>query len=913
MRDRGWDLFRKGLRRRRKEVRRLSFMMGLAVFLTAFVLLFQDNINAYVMQNNYRDYGRWLFRAEEGAQPDSPYLDWESVYIGGYIQLLHDLTPVEIGSEEEGETPEAKEPEERIFVPVDQNSRETQILIGSLGADFAEENGIGLYEGRLPENAGEIAMELGALQQLGLSYELGQEVSFYLAEPELIPASGPDEADQLVMNRVRFTLCGTLERYTARWNEGSALPGALISREAYDGLVMDKEAYDFGMLKPEFTKGDVWRFAEELIGEIKTSEKQKVEAGSLVANEAAYYNPFWGDPALYRGMIGILLILCISLVTYLISSYLTKRRKFFLRLREIGASSGEVWKMAAYECALGAFPGILAGIAAAFASSLIAVLIMTKAGGADWFYVFSGKTLLRILLCITATFGLSLSAALLVFSGRGISEKRRGLTKAAASALRRRAERDRMPGPGYGETLKRDRLSHPLATALKRLAAILVTSVLIFCLDTISISSKNYHISFAPFWGEASSDVKMVYKVPQGPKGTQKVDAYISRSLRKTIPDAFFEELAEKPGVASFLRQLQDGFREISWEGKDENAAYRQYLETYAEEKFGNYNNENPAADAFLKQVDQSLIDIRVRENAEELWKDQGLGENAPYYEAFLAGNAVILEAEHDYIESTGLASGVTLRLPGKNGELELTVAAVSEIITPLKTVTLYGSGAFAGKLKDLEGAAGQWNVFTVTFDELSYRENTAKALAELCARYGLGYMSTTELLQELEDQLIRDGITYGFFALSLLILFLFMAFSVSAERDQRLRDKRILMRKLGAEEKTFAGERGKEAVREALWGLSALPLALAARWYLNWLKLGNNEYGMTFVSKILGRLVQYGPHYAETGESDSRELVAWIETLEERQWLWLLIPLVLAVLLTALAYGRAGKGENDD
>ena len=66
MNDRGWSLFRKGLARRRKEVRWLRGMMALAVFLTAFVLLFQDNINEYVMQNNYRDYGRWLFRVDEG-------------------------------------------------------------------------------------------------------------------------------------------------------------------------------------------------------------------------------------------------------------------------------------------------------------------------------------------------------------------------------------------------------------------------------------------------------------------------------------------------------------------------------------------------------------------------------------------------------------------------------------------------------------------------------------------------------------------------------------------------------------------------------------------------------------------------------------------------------------------------------
>ena len=99
MNDRGWSLFRKGLARRRKEVRWLRGMMALAVFLTAFVLLFQDNINEYVMQNNYRDYGRWLFRVDEGEELQSPYLLWDSVYVGGEIQRLKALTEdvIEIG------------------------------------------------------------------------------------------------------------------------------------------------------------------------------------------------------------------------------------------------------------------------------------------------------------------------------------------------------------------------------------------------------------------------------------------------------------------------------------------------------------------------------------------------------------------------------------------------------------------------------------------------------------------------------------------------------------------------------------------------------------------------------------------------------------------------------------------------
>ena len=920
MKDQGWSLFRTGLRRRKKEVRLLRFMMGLAVFLTAFVLLFQDNINAYVMRNNYLNYGRWVFRTEEGVRVESPYLDWETVRVGGYLQKLYDLTSeLDLGDEDgepEPTAPEPTEPEDRIEVPERENHRQTSVLIGALTETFAAENELGLYEGRLPQTKDEIAMELNALQQLGLSYELGQEVSFYLAEPVVEPAPTPEETggeDEepetiLVLNRVTFTLCGTLERYTARWDGGGSLPGALITEEAYDSLTMDKVAYDFGMLKPEYTGHSVWSFASELIDAVRASEQGA--DGALVANEAAYYNPFWGDPTLYRNMIAVLLLLCVSLVTYLMASYLTKRKRFFLRLREIGASTAEVWKLAAYECSLAVVPAVLAGIAAAYAVSLGAVFLMTRLDSFPWFYVFLWETLLRILLCVAVTFGVSLLAALLIFSGRGITEKRRGLSKRAAAALRRRATKQ-SPRLGYRETLKRERMSHSLTTVLRRLAAVLVCAVLVYSFDGISGAAKAYHRNFTPFTGMRTTSVSLSCRVPNGPKKTEKFDLGTNAPfLRNTIPEAFFAELAEKPGVASFTRILNDRYRAVSWDGKEENEAYRQYLETLAEQRVGPYTRENKALDAFLDKIDLTVFMISVSENAEAVWDRFGLKQEDPYYNAYLEGEAVVLGSTGDFLESAGLKPGDRLYLSGVNGELSVTVAALAEHIT--QGATLFGSAAFGAKLQALDGAEGQWNYFTTVFDSLSDKENTARALAELCTRYGLDYMDSTEFLKDIEDAYLRAWVTYGFFSLALLILFLFMVFTVSAERDLRLKDKRDLLRKLGAEEKAFAREKWREAIREALYGLAALPLALAARYYLIWKDLGLAG-GASYYSTLLGRNLNYGEAFFETEKTDSRAFYALINTLETRSWLWLAIPLLIAAALTAFACGKTRKGDDND
>ena len=67
MKDYGWGLFKKGLKRRGKEVRRMRVMTCLAVFFLVFTLLLQDNLNAYRMEANYQSFGRWAVRCEDAS------------------------------------------------------------------------------------------------------------------------------------------------------------------------------------------------------------------------------------------------------------------------------------------------------------------------------------------------------------------------------------------------------------------------------------------------------------------------------------------------------------------------------------------------------------------------------------------------------------------------------------------------------------------------------------------------------------------------------------------------------------------------------------------------------------------------------------------------------------------------------
>lgn len=55
-------------------------------------------------------------------------------------------------------------------------SNDTGLYIGTLPDNMSDIGRVRIFDGRMPESEGEIALTLGALERLGLSYELGQRI-----------------------------------------------------------------------------------------------------------------------------------------------------------------------------------------------------------------------------------------------------------------------------------------------------------------------------------------------------------------------------------------------------------------------------------------------------------------------------------------------------------------------------------------------------------------------------------------------------------------------------------------------------------------------------------------------------------------------------------------------------------------
>ncbi len=759
MSDYGWGMFKKGLKRRKKEVRRMRVMTCLAVFFLVFTLLLQDNLNAYRMQANYMNFGTWAVRARgDSFENESSLVPCGSIRRGSSLYRLYpgalEIDP--LTDEPYGDSRFDVIPEEHIEIGFDNSYRNpTTLAIGTFTPEFARQQHIELYDGRWPEADNEIVMELYALEMLGESYELGKEISFYIAEhddmvyiysecerlyleaceawkkahpgetppedPTGIGADGEDdygdgvepeaeddgaepaeygEASEAVpdgdryperkdftpervfgtkkLNKVSFKLVGTMERYSVGWDNMTQcivngmdlnpdLPSAVITANRFDELAVDKVEVFFYELSPDLKKGRVWETAEELFTSFENSGKP--DESLFVVNRSAFTNPLWGNAGMYRGMTVLLIVLSASIIAYLMASYLGKRRLFFMRMREIGATTFEVFSMAAYECVLSVLPTAFVSLAVSYIVGFFAAFIVGRATGVSFAFAFYPGTLLTILACIGCTLALSLAAALMIFAGRGITARRRILSRSAARSVKRRSRRMKRSKRAYlslGETLVRDRRSHAFKTATLRLISIFVCAVILFCTFISAHWIKNYR-SVCAYYCDVSAVVQGVFvrptmRIPYKPNKWGKTpneregSSGACQTVRTVIPRAFAEELCSLPGVGKINWCLRDtGNVRLSWEGKEEdpffNTVYKAFLESqnHNRDRWGELDLSEKGK-RYMESREPAVYAVYGDSDPERLWKlfSKWLDPAVADKEKFLNGEQVIVMVDDE-------------------------------------------------------------------------------------------------------------------------------------------------------------------------------------------------------------------------------------------------------------------------
>ena len=708
--DYGWGLFRKGMKRRAREVRRMRIMTCLAVFFLAFTLLLQDNIGALRMELNYRNYGRWFACASDGFFSKYQFLEESgTATVGSSIYLIHpkvsaadgsfenDLAPVETVGEDgkvstvkpevTDENGEFLPPAQEIVVENFGRSRFVEGHIGVLSEGFADNNGIRLYEGRFPEADDEIVLDLPTLHILGLSYELDQEVSFYISMKEpilpdylhMVNGERVYEAEDLYLplKLVTFRLVGTLQRYTARWSCGSEMPSAIITQEAFDSLGSYRTELKFYDLAEGLDEEKTWEFASSQFAAFSEKEQTWLLIPSHIDtnknpveihkwNTEAYENPLWGSGTLYRYITLLLAVMSSCILAYLMASYLTKRRVFFTRMREIGASSFEVVKLAAYECGASTLPFAAVSAALAYGAAAGAALILKNVLDIKPFLVLSLRTMLTMAGCVLLVWAVSLAAAIILFTGRRPTQKKKQLSRGAEKALSRRAARKHGRAYlGLSESLIRERRIHAVKTFLIRAVTLLVCGLILYSFLITADAYYSYEKILnggADFYGTYSQNLfneDFACRADIEPK-------YVTRRLMidyedtvmstttfwqtsKTLSRDFIADVEQLSGIKRFEYATYDNTHPLEWEGKDgdpfvdyciDTALHGGDLNTRVKLRF-----DGKRIDDMRNCMDSTFYRFLCFSETKELWRGAGkyLDKSTADYNAFVEGKQIIM------------------------------------------------------------------------------------------------------------------------------------------------------------------------------------------------------------------------------------------------------------------------------
>lgn len=869
------NLQKVGMKRRKKEVLHMKIMTGLMVVFLTVTLLFQDNMNQYQMEMNYCHYGAWLIREPVSANLQNPYLEeggeiWSggTIYQGG-----------------EGET------REMITLSPDNTEGCSGKILGTLDTDMVQTGKLQLYEGKFPEKKDEITMEYSVLQTLGLDYELGQKITFYVPEKEST-ADMIINNEKLKLHRMTFTLVGTIKSYASFWNEGEVLPNAVISREKFEEISMEKQGFRFLKLKEAYENENVSSFALKLAESIKkrVANQGSWEEAGYAINTFAYENSFWSNPVMYRNMTWILVVLGISIMSYLMSSYLSKRKKYFYRLREIGATIAQVWSMAAYECIYSVVFTVAGTLAFSYGISILVVFAVAESVQIPFFYVFKWETLCKILICIILVLIVAMFCALVLLKDRRITENSNRISKLAAKRIRRRAGKKKW---NVREMEKRYWISHPISMIFARVIGIGVCVCVMACLmqinekvcsyQTISNEMKDFYINTPEIKMRNISEEVPVKSSYIDEEGNRRDTIHIGRSesyhaMNEVIPDRVFQVLGELNGIKTMQCSTRDQTHTFEWRGKGESEYYKKYHNIQTAYTVDNEKLEMDDSDdrskKMLAELDSWLYEGRYFQDCASVWKDLKpyLDGTKADYKAFCSGKQVILmestvemaqevknnQSNMDATLQPG--DNLTICTNGKDVQVEVAAVLSSDEMINYRfgkgPYSIVGSEKLGRKIAGEDGSKYGYNHIDITFNALSGSETTDKLIARQCVQNNLEYDSDAETIRAAFEKIFQAALTYGTLGVIISVLYLFILFCVLQEEQSKKEKKFMALHHLGISLKEINKIRWKNGLVEVLYMFLSVPV-LYFVWYLK-VQPEYSEDIVSMYSHFFGRTIYF-------------------------------------------------------
>lgn len=820
-------MVRKGLKRRKKEMRYVSVVTFIAVLFMSSITMFQNIMDRYLMETNYQNYGDWVLSAVKDYQDPGvlfseishPYLAASGVCRTGEMLL-------------------------------DKKNEKSGVSLGTVDNSVREFGNISLYEGRFPEAEDEIAMDLSSLSVLGYSYDLGQSIRVAVQKEE-----GIFEKE--------FRLVGTVKSFAENWKHlgGYYLPNGIVTEEGMKTVCEPLYATYFYQLDRKY---------EDLNMEEFTTAFMK-PGFMRMYNSYVYENRIWGSREMFQAVEFILIFIGALAVGYLMMSYVSQRRKWYYQLRCTGADQAQIRMMILTETVSGTFPCALAAMILPYLAGALICYGVSVNLKIPYFFVFHPEEFFRQLGAALGVILFSILCAWLGSRDQRLERNTEEVTKRQVKRLRRDSKKKRNVAKIF---LRRQRKLHPYQNAASIVFSFAVCFLLILCLNRIYQTGAEYQQQ--KIWFPYDFEAHDCITIEQIRGDRDLKDGYGGATgdfydMYHGIDEVTVGEIASLIGIEKTKRQVWDQTHILQWENKKdspiEQALKKGYendtLSIVAPVMFQYYEDSERILEELKKGYPEEckqLDENAFREGKEIILMLQDFdisftGDNGKLSETTIhCGDEVeIVGAERsmsvplkliDHLELPGLPEETVdhVDLPGytpvKVGAVirNPSIAWISKRGLHDVPYGIFGSEKLAERVAQADGQEIKSNRISVDLNKNQSFESTQKRLASIFEENGIGYWSNMEEIQEARNAYIRKSCIYGILFTVILFIFLLLQVHFHQIQNQHREREYRLLKQLGMEHTFFRLMTVKEGMMQAVWMLLAVPCSYGIMAYMHYL-----------------------------------------------------------------------------
>lgn len=810
----------KGMRRRRAETRYVSLVTFIAVLFMTGVTLFQNIMNEYVFSTNLHNYGDWIISSVDKTCKH-PYLLTESkLTTGTYL--------------------------------VDEDGDSLQLYAGKMDENFGETYEEILYEGRMPEKEGEIAMDISALAILGYSYDVGQTVELSYLDGEEIQTR-------------QFHLVGTLKNFSAIWKSERMFPLPNFIVTESDFSEFDAGAFQtyFYQLNPEYNEINTSEFVMHFVQEDAGGTENPV-----VYNDYVYENKLWGSAEMFGNVTSAIMLIGTLAIGYLLIAYTGKRRETYYRCRSIGASKMQIRGIVCFECLLATIPQLAAGLFGAYGSAYLACKI-AQANQLAVHYIFDGTLLGKQIVSAGLVIVLSVFAAQCSISDKRIAGNTGKIKPSKYRALRRAAKRTKCPEK---KLFQRQQILHPMQRVISSVFSILVCSCLFLCIFKI-YSRYDYNMNrildrTKDFVMNYEDVEKYSYDYNFG--GISGTEFFAPDDLSMGVDEQFLEAVKTSPGIKSIELYWTDGAHVFEWEGMNESQVmiwlklkqeYHTPLEYGMEMVF--YEDIDAMKQAF---TEEELLQLETEQKID--WEAVAKGEQVIMNVGLVYSEIIWEEDDFEeeiyYFEEKTLHQGDALDIVHFKDGTRTAVKVGGMIFNGEyldESYQLIGTRALAEKIVKAEGRTLKYNNMEIMYDTHASYESTDKQLAALAVNNGMDYYSGAETRRIAIQEMLQDAGIYGVLFVVILIVYVILQRSFLTSRLKFMEEKYWTLKRIGMSNGQYMQTAVWAEVKGHLWILAGFVTGYLLIFWEQciWNKaMGTAE---EYIVETAARTVQYLPH----------------------------------------------------